>query len=141
MLAVTTDFPLLERGEDGLAGRLDRAHQLDDDVDVVARNQRFDVVGEQLDRHAAVVGHTADPDAAQHQRRADAGGQVDALSSMMRTTSLPTLPRPNTATPMGFSSPFTTNLQADQIVDSLPAQDQPRLAVPHGDDRGTAERL
>ena len=27
----------LERGEDRLAGRLDRAHQLDDDVDVVAR--------------------------------------------------------------------------------------------------------
>ncbi len=67
---------LFERAEDGLAGRLDRPHQLDDDVDVVAGHQLLDVVGEQFDRHAAVVRHPAHPDAAQHERRADAGGQV-----------------------------------------------------------------
>ena len=67
---------LLQRGENGLAGGFDRPHQFDDDVDVVARHQLLDVVGEQPDRHAAVVGHAANPDAAQHERRPDTGGQV-----------------------------------------------------------------
>ena len=67
---------VLEGGQDRLAGRLDRAHHLDDDVDVVARHQLVDVVGEQVDRHAAVGGDAAHPDAAQLQRRADASGQV-----------------------------------------------------------------
>ena len=67
---------LLQRGQDRLARRFDGTHHLDDDVDVVAGDQFLDVVGEQVDRHAAVVGHPANADAAQHQRRADAGGQV-----------------------------------------------------------------
>ena len=67
---------LLEGGQDGLAGGFDRSHQLDDDVDIVARHQLIDVVGEHFDRHAAVGGHPAHPDAAQHQRGADPGGQV-----------------------------------------------------------------
>ena len=76
LLAVTTDLPCSSADEDRLARGLDRPHQLDDDVDVVAGHQLVDVVGEQFDRHAAVVGHPTHPDAAQHQRRADAGGQV-----------------------------------------------------------------
>ena len=67
---------VLERGQDRLARRFDGPHHLDDDVDVVAGHQFVDVVGEQLDRHAAVVGDPAHADAAQHQRRTDAGGQV-----------------------------------------------------------------
>ena len=53
-----------------------RTHELDDDVDVVSRNQRVDIVGEQLDRDTAVIGHTAHTDTANLQRRTDAGGEV-----------------------------------------------------------------
>ena len=53
-----------------------RTHHLDDDVDVVARDQSLDVVGEHVDRHAAVVGDPPDTDPAQDQRRADARGQI-----------------------------------------------------------------
>src|SRR5690606_41109089 len=55
--------------------RLDRPHELDDDVDVVARHQYLDVVGEQLDGHTAVRRAPADTDPPQFQRRADPGGQ------------------------------------------------------------------
>jgi hypothetical protein len=66
LLAVRRRIPLFQRAEDSLAGRLDGSHQFDDDVDVVAGHQLFDIVGEQLDRHATVAGHPAHPDAAQH---------------------------------------------------------------------------
>ncbi len=65
-----------QRAENRLVRGLDRTHQLDDDVDIVPRNQRVDVVGEQLDGHPAVCSHPAHADAAQFQRRTDAGGQV-----------------------------------------------------------------
>src|SRR4029077_71314 len=66
-----------------------------------------------------------------------------ALSSMMRTTSLPTLPSPNTATPMGFSSPFTVlpHFQTEQIVDRLPAQNLASLPVAHGHHGGPADQV
>ena len=67
---------LFEGRQNGLACGLDGSHQFDDDVDVVAGHQFFDVVGEHLDRHAAVVGHPPHADAAQHQRGPDAGRQV-----------------------------------------------------------------
>ena len=67
---------VLERGQDRLARRLDRAHHFDDDVDVFARDEFFDVVGEQIDRHTAVGGYAAYADAAQHQRRADTSREV-----------------------------------------------------------------
>ena len=67
---------LLEGGQDRLARGFDGTHHLDDDVDVVAGHQFLDVVGEQVDRHATVVGDPSHADAAQHQRRTDASGQV-----------------------------------------------------------------
>ena len=67
---------VFEGGQYRLAGRFDGAHHLDDDVDVVTGDQRVDVVGEQLDRHTAVIGHPPHADAAQHQRRTDARRQV-----------------------------------------------------------------
>src|SRR4029077_10668316 len=54
----------------------DRPHHLDDDVDVRAGNQFVDVVGKQVDRHTPVCGHPPDADTAQHQRRADPGGEI-----------------------------------------------------------------
>ena len=65
-----------QRGQDGLARRLDRAHQLDDDVDVVAGHQFADVVGQHLDRQATVGRDPADSDATQFQGRTDAGSKV-----------------------------------------------------------------
>ena len=66
----------LQRREDRLARGFDGTHQFDDDVDVVTGDQCVDVVGEQLDRDSAVVGHPPDADAAQLQRRTDAGGEI-----------------------------------------------------------------
>src|SRR5262245_28902173 len=66
-----------------------------------------------------------------------------ALSSMMRTTSLPTLPSPNTAMPMGFSSPFTVlpHFQTEQIVDRLATQNQAGLPAAHGHHGGAADQV
>ena len=69
-------LPVFDRSQDRLAGRFDRAHQLDDDVDVVTGDQFLDVLGEHFHRHAPVVGDPADPDTTQLQRRADARGEV-----------------------------------------------------------------
>ncbi len=133
---------LLQCRQDGFAGRFDRAHQLDDDVDVVARDQFLDVVGEQSGRHAAIVGDPADGDTAQFQRRPMRAARSTALSSMMRTTSLPTLPRPRTATPIGFSLPIVLpHFQTQQVVDGLPAQDQAGPPLAHGHHRRRPIRL
>src|SRR5271165_3939224 len=67
---------MLQRGQDRFAGRFDRTHDLDDDVDVIAGDQLVDVVGEQIDRYTPVRGYPSDADTAQHQRRADPGGQI-----------------------------------------------------------------
>ncbi len=67
---------LLQRGQNGLACGFDRPHQFDDDVDVVTRHQILDVVGQHVDGHAAVVGDSAHPDAAQHHRCTDPRRQV-----------------------------------------------------------------
>ena len=67
---------MLERTKDGLAGRLHRAHEFHDDVDVLARGEFLDVVGEQLDGDAAALGDAAHSDAAQHHGCADTSGEV-----------------------------------------------------------------
>src|SRR5690625_1004107 len=64
-----------------------------------------------------------------------------ALFSMMRTTSLPTLPYPSTATPTGFCSVATAHLQAQQIIHGLPAQHQPGVTVTHRHHRRAAHQV
>ena len=53
-----------------------RSHHLDDDVDILARDELFDVVGEQADRNAAVSGDAAHADTAQHQRGTNSGLEI-----------------------------------------------------------------
>ena len=81
MLAVTTLLPAVQRGQQQGAGRLDAADHLDDEVDVVARDQRGGVGGEQrrVDGQVAVPLRAADGDADQLERRADPGGEVVGL--------------------------------------------------------------
>src|ERR1700737_5002389 len=67
---------MLQRGQDCLARRVTRPHHLDDDVDVFAGDESFDVVGEQIDRHTTVSDDPSHADAAQGQRRADPGGEI-----------------------------------------------------------------
>src|SRR5690348_6791715 len=54
-----------------------------------------------------------------------------ALRSMMRTTSLPTLPWPRTATPIA-SLTALPHFQTQQVIDRFPAQDQAGAPVAHG---------
>ena len=75
----------LVRGHHGLAvaqrleqegtWEVDAAHELDDDVDVLARDERRRVRGEQIWVQPAVFGQVADGDAAQGQGCPDAGSQ------------------------------------------------------------------
>ncbi|CFE47576.1 Uncharacterised protein [Mycobacterium tuberculosis] len=53
-----------------------------------------------------------------------------ALFSMMRTTSLPTLPKPSTATPTGFSSPGTGHLTSKLSKSSTVSRRRTRRALP-----------
>ena len=137
LLAVTTDLPGVERRQQQRRGAVDAADHLDDDVDVVAGDQRLRVGGEQLRRERPGRSRAAHRDAAQFQRGADAGREVVGLLRRSRTTSAPTLPGPSTATPMArcpgasVSSRWSLrNLQAEQIFDGLPPQQDTRDCRP-----------
>ncbi len=72
---------MVERGEDQRAGRFDAADHLDDEVDVVAGDERLGVGGEQalgdVDVARRVDASYGDPD--ELDRRADAGLEVVGL--------------------------------------------------------------
>ena len=55
---------VLEGAQDRLARRLYRSHHFHDDIDVFARDELFDVVGEQIDWNTAIGGDTTHSDAA-----------------------------------------------------------------------------
>ena len=145
---------VFERGQDRLSGRLDRTHQLDDDVDVLARHQLFDVRSVSISR-----GTPRSPDTLRTATPRNSSGapmraaRSGAVCSMMRTTSLPTLPRPRTATPIGdvagSAAPAalsdlligypTSKLSRSSTVS--PAQDQAGMPVAHGHHGGAADQV
>ena len=135
---------LLQRGQDRLAGRFDRTHHLDDDVDVVTGDQCVDVVGQQLDRDTAVGGHPPNPDAAQHQRGTDAGGQVGRalLDDAHHLAAHIAQPQYGYADWLVISQLTAhPHFQTQQIVDRLAAQDQACPPVAHGHHGRTAEQV
>ena len=104
----------------------------------------FDVVGEQLDRHATVVGHPAHADAAQHQRRPDAGSQVagallDDADHFAADVAEPQHRYADWA--FRHRSIGLPHFQTEQIVDRLPAQNQAGLPVAHGHHGGAADQV
>ena len=71
MFAVTTGLPVLERREDQLAGGLDAADHLDDDVDRRVLDDLGSVAGEQAlrDRNGSLAREVAHRDASDRERQ------------------------------------------------------------------------
>ena len=124
-------------------GRLDAADHLDDDVDVVAGDQRGGVGGEQrrVDRQVAVRGRAGArrcrPARAAHRpgRRGRRPGRAAAARPRE-----PTTPQPSRATLIGCAAcarpAVTARPSAQQVVLGLAAHDQPRRSPPRDrDDR------
>jgi hypothetical protein len=90
-LALTTDLPGLEGGQQQRAHRLDPADHLDDEVDVGrVTSPCASVVSRCAGRRGA--GRTADGDPGDLDRPADARGEVARLLLERRSTALPTVP-------------------------------------------------
>ena len=134
---------MLERGQDRLAGWLYRSHHLNDDVDILARDELFDIVGEQADRNAAVSGDAAHPDTAQHQRGTNAGREVlstvlDDADYLAADVAQPEHCYADRLFVTGHGSP---HFQTQQIVDRLPAQDQAGTSSAHRHHGGPADHV
>ena len=143
LLAVTTDLPCSSADRialrDGSTGPITSTTMSTSSRD----DEFFDVVGEQVDRHAAVGGDAAHPDTAQHQGGTDAGREIlgavlDDADNLATDVAQPEYRYADHLFVTGHGSP---HFQTQQIVDRLPAQDQAGTASAHRHHRGTADHV
>ena len=103
LLAVTTDAPCSIAASSSGAGRLDAAHDLDDDVHVGACHQRGGVGGQRARgrRRAARCRGAGTRDTDELDGAPTRAARSSAWARQLRATSLPTTPQPSSATLSG----------------------------------------
>ena len=129
---------VLQRGEDQRPGRLDAADDLDDDVHVVAGDQRGRVGGEQPLGHLDLAGRVeaAYGDADQLDRLADPRLEVTGLLLQEADHLRADRAAAEDGHLDAHCSHFRhTHVRRQQVVLSLAPQQHPRDPVPHGDHR------
>ena len=160
LFAVTTGLPAFSAVEDERARRLDPADHLDDDVDVGIGDDALGVVGEHAgrERDVALLGEVLHRDARDLEAHArPARDQVGVRRRAGATSAAPTLPHPRMPTRTSPSSlrtmpPFSrigrtgasldryaaSSVEPHEVVEVLPAHDDPGPAVAHEHDRRAA---